>query len=363
MSLDALAPDQRAVVQLVLQQERTYEELAGLLGISTDAVRERAHKGLDRLAPDVSVPEDERAQVADYLLAQQSVSKRESTRALLSSSPDARAWAQAVAAGLGDVARGPLPEIPGGAAAPEPEPEPEPVVAPEPEPEPDPEPEPETVEAPAVRARPRPRPAREERPKREREERPKPTPSPITPGTEKRSSKLGGALLIGGLAIALVALVIILVGGNGDDGGGGEDTATNAGATPTASPTTSFQPVGQIDLAAVGGGEQTGQLVIFAAADNSLAFTIQAEKMPASKRGEAYAVWLIGGKSPHRLGFAPAVGEDGKFGTSGPRNSDADKFPAWLSEAKQVVVSRETSQDAKQPGPIVLGGDIPSGQG
>ena len=42
MSLDALAPDQRAVVQLVLQQDRSYDELAGLLGISTDAVRDRA---------------------------------------------------------------------------------------------------------------------------------------------------------------------------------------------------------------------------------------------------------------------------------------------------------------------------------
>src|SRR5690242_12824963 len=44
VSLEALAPDQRAVVQLVLQQDRSYEDLAGLLGISTDAVRERAHK-------------------------------------------------------------------------------------------------------------------------------------------------------------------------------------------------------------------------------------------------------------------------------------------------------------------------------
>src|SRR5688572_18154011 len=116
MSLDALAPDQRAVVQLVLQQERTYEELAGLLGISTDAVRERAHRGLDRLAPGAAASDEERAQVADYLLAQQSVSKREATRSLLSSSPQAREWAQAVAKELGDVARGPLPEIPAGAA-------------------------------------------------------------------------------------------------------------------------------------------------------------------------------------------------------------------------------------------------------
>ncbi len=74
VSLDALAPDQRAVVQLVLQQERSYEDLAGLLGITADAVRERAHRGLDRLAPTEGVSDDERAAVADYLLGQQSVS-------------------------------------------------------------------------------------------------------------------------------------------------------------------------------------------------------------------------------------------------------------------------------------------------
>src|SRR3954452_10729447 len=83
MSLDALAPDQRAVVQLVLQQERSYEELAGLLGISTDAVRERAHRGLDRLGGDVDLDPEDRAELADYLLGQQSVSRREATRSLL----------------------------------------------------------------------------------------------------------------------------------------------------------------------------------------------------------------------------------------------------------------------------------------
>src|SRR4051794_9716454 len=90
VSLDALAPDQRAVVQLVLQQDRSYDELAGLLGISADAVRERARKGLDRLAPADGVGDDERGDIADYLLGQQSVSGRERTRSLLSGNPGAR---------------------------------------------------------------------------------------------------------------------------------------------------------------------------------------------------------------------------------------------------------------------------------
>src|SRR5919107_5844689 len=87
VSLDALAPDQRAVVQLVLQQDRSYDELAGLLGISADAVRDRAHKGLERLAPASALEPEERADVTDYLLGQQREPQRESTHRLLEASP------------------------------------------------------------------------------------------------------------------------------------------------------------------------------------------------------------------------------------------------------------------------------------
>src|SRR4051794_5525466 len=148
MSLDVLAPDQRAVVQLVLQQDRSYEDLAGLLGITTEAVRARAHLGLERLADPDAVDPAARAEVTDYLLGQQSVTGREATRRLLSDSPAARAWAAELAGSLAPVARSPLPEIPSGAAPAAAEPEPEPVA-----PEVDPEP--------VVRARPRPRPERE----------------------------------------------------------------------------------------------------------------------------------------------------------------------------------------------------------
>src|SRR3954451_20899506 len=94
VSLDALAPDQRAVVQLVLQQDRSYDELAALLGISADAVRERAHRGLERLDPGSALTGDERAEIADYLLGQQPVSARGVTRSLLAGSAPARAWAR-----------------------------------------------------------------------------------------------------------------------------------------------------------------------------------------------------------------------------------------------------------------------------
>jgi Sigma-70, region 4 len=367
MSLDALAPDQRAVVQLVLQQDRSYDELAGLLGISADAVRERALKGLARLAPADELTPEEVGDVSDYLLGQQSVSGRETTRALLASSAPARMWARAVAGELEDVARTPLPGVPGGEApaeavaadALEPELEPDAAAA-----APDPAGEP-TVERP-VRARPRPRP-------RDDRDRDRAAAGAATAGAARgdrgdrpRSNRLGGALIIGALGLILAAALVWLVTRDGDDDPGGSTKASgtsSADATPTPSATSEFQPLGQLSLKSPTGGKAKGQMVIFASQSGGIAFTIQATGVPASGEGEAYAVWLTGGGDPHRLGFAPQVKSDGKLGTSGPRDQDATDFAKWFASARRVVVSKETSEDTSKPGPVVLEGTVPRGTG
>src|SRR5215217_7209859 len=112
MPLDALAPDQRAVVQLVLTRDRSYAQIAELLKISEDAVRARAHKGLSALAPDVELPADKLAQIADFLLGQQNGKPREATEELLSGSDGARRWAETVRAQLANVEGATLPELP-----------------------------------------------------------------------------------------------------------------------------------------------------------------------------------------------------------------------------------------------------------
>jgi hypothetical protein len=48
--MEQLGPDQRAVLSLVLTQQKSYAEVASLLGISEQTVRERAHAALDALA-------------------------------------------------------------------------------------------------------------------------------------------------------------------------------------------------------------------------------------------------------------------------------------------------------------------------
>ncbi|HWF75114.1 MAG TPA: sigma factor-like helix-turn-helix DNA-binding protein, partial [Solirubrobacteraceae bacterium] len=116
-SLERLPPDQRAVLALVLQRGRTYDEIANLLAIDRAAVRDRALAALDALGPsEPRVPPERRALITDYLLGQLPPRVRDDTRARLASSPSERAWARLLAGELSPMASNPLPEIPAAAA-------------------------------------------------------------------------------------------------------------------------------------------------------------------------------------------------------------------------------------------------------
>src|SRR4029453_15099106 len=68
--LESLRPDQRAVIQLLVEQGKSYEEIAGLLRIGVDGVRRRAHDALAALAPEggLRLEPARRAELSDYLL-------------------------------------------------------------------------------------------------------------------------------------------------------------------------------------------------------------------------------------------------------------------------------------------------------
>src|SRR5207248_10881983 len=117
--LDSLPPDQRAALALLLRQSSDYAEVATLLRIREQAVHDRAHAALAVLAPREArgLHPERRLEVGDYLLGQRaSVAESLRTRSYLDSSPQARAWAQAIADELAPLAGRPLPEIPGAAA-------------------------------------------------------------------------------------------------------------------------------------------------------------------------------------------------------------------------------------------------------
>jgi hypothetical protein len=116
-TFDQLSPEKRAIVELVLQQGKTYPELAEMLGMPESRVRELARDALVELAP-VSVrgvEEDWRGQLADYVLGQQSGPEATATKGHLRRSEAARSWARSLLDSLEQLyANGSVPAIPEG---------------------------------------------------------------------------------------------------------------------------------------------------------------------------------------------------------------------------------------------------------
>lgn len=358
--LEPLAPDQRAVVALVLQQGRSYDEIAALLGIPVEAVRARAQAGLAALAPANGLPGEVTAPLADYLLGQQLDADAEATRGLLAESAPARAWAAGVAGRLEGVAKAPLPKIPDAADAARDEPR---DVAPD-EPAPD------------VRRKAAPNESRDGAPPAHDAAAPTAASSATAeappPGPRPRpvreaggdapppASKLGGMLLIVAV-IAVVGVVLFLVL-RGDDDDQPASAGTAATPTATATPTAEPQVADQIRLRPTGGGDAKGTMTVFLQGDQLL-FALEGENLPPSSQNSAYAVWFTGpGGKARRLGFTNPVGDDGKLGIQGPSEKDVAGFPKMYATYANVVVSEESSENAKRPTRIVLTGKLPQGR-
>ena len=310
-----LPPEQRAVLSLILERGKTYEEIAALLGIDAFAVRARAHAALDSLAPRTAsgLTPSRRAELADYLLDQQDDEAYEATYHHLEASPPSRAWARVVATELRTIAPEAIPEIPDEGSG-----------------------RSEATAAPAgagggsARASALPR--------------------------DQRGSRLGGALLIAG-AVIVVAVGAYLLFSGGDDGDKTKATATVGTATSTTSTdaTQQARPIAQINLLAPEGSDsKAAGLAQVLAAGNQRAIVIAGQGVDAG----TYAVWLYTDESNNKLlGFVPRrVTSNGKFAAQATLPADAGTF-------KELVVTSQdppkTAQDVpKTPGEIILRGDV-----
>jgi hypothetical protein len=328
-SVDSLPPDQRAVLQMVLGRGRGYDDIASMLAIDRAAVRQRALSALDELGPATGVPPERRALITDYLLGQLPAGIREETREHLAHSPTERAWARVVAAELEPLAAGPLPEIPAAAEA---------LVAPE---------QPAAVAAQAE-------PARIPRDYGLREPRPAKAP---------RSSRLGGAIVLGVGALIVVGVVVALLVSGGSSNKSHSTAATSAATTPAPSAATSSSacnpntsttacPVHQINLISPTSRSTVGIAEVLRKG-TSTAIAIVAQGVPANTKHNAYAVWLANSASDAlRLGFVnPGVGPNGRLQTAGGLPSNAGRF-------RQLLVTLETQANPPHPGQIVLEGSF-----
>lgn len=332
---ESLPADQRAALQLLLTQGQTYAQLADLLRIEPAAVRQRAVSGLTALGPAAGsrLDPEVRGQLSDYLLGQQSVSEREATRDRLSGSPAARAWARAVAGELRPVAGGALPEIPEGGLGPEPLPRPT---------------------APSFD---------DDEPRFRGDEAPVGDDDSLAPYAHRpdiaprRSSRVGGALLLGGLGVIIAVVAILLITSGGDDNKKKSPSTLSTNPSTQTSSTQSNQPVAQINLFSPSGSNKTvGLAQVFK----------QGERRAIIAAGQGltpgiYALWLYNSPSSFKLlGFVPQpVKKDGKFATQGVLPSDASKF-AQLIVTRENVTSKTRSTPTR-PGTIVLRGALKLG--
>jgi Sigma-70, region 4 len=343
-SLDTLPGDQRAVLELVLKRGRTYDEIARMLSIDRAGVRERALSAFDAIGPPTRVPPERRALITDYLLGQLPAKVSEDTRERLAQSASERAWARVLASELEPIAASPLPEIPMEGAR-----EPQPAaasVAPA-----------EPVAAAAAAE-------------------PSPAPADASAGASqprglaaRPSSRRGGIILLSlGALVVVAAVVVIALLSNGGSKKNATTTASAPASTST-TPATSSTPSTSTSTTAANGAKLVAQINLTAPTSaaakkpvgvalvlkqgKNTGIAIRAQNLPANGKHDAYAVWLFkSAKDNHILGFVnPAVGSDGVLQAESALPSNAGHF-------SQLLITKETQQNPKSPGTIVLQGAL-----
>ncbi|MGH2913319.1 MAG: RNA polymerase sigma factor [Solirubrobacteraceae bacterium] len=177
-------------------------------------------------------------------------------------------------------------------------------------------------------------------------------------GRSPTGSRLGGALLLGGIVVAVVVAVILITSGSGGkSSGSGASTSSSTTGTHTTSTSTSASSGAKpkidkkITLAAVEPSLKASGEAYVLSEGKRRAFYVTARGLPPSQ-GFFYAVWLYNSPSSSApLGRSPTVGADGKLEGGGPLPSNARDYA-------KIVVSRETSTHATRPTQIVLSGDF-----
>lgn len=263
-----ITDDQRALLQLLLEQGHSYEDIASLLGIEVDEARQRARDALTEMAgedPDAVVA------VTDYLLGQADSIARADVERQLSADPQTRELVSKLEMQLRLLA-------PAARASESPKP---PVAKPS-----SPQSQPQSRSTPRIRL----------------------PEMPSLPHMDRRlAAAAGGGLL-------LVVLVVLLATGvfGGDDGGGSGETADDGGARQATANGGGQQPTRAV-LRPVGDQSGAEGTALFGRTQNTPAIRVQATGLEPSPQGASYMLWLY--RSPNlalRFGRVP-VGQNGQL--------------------------------------------------
>ena len=297
-TLDQLSANQRAIIELVLKQGKSYEELAGMLGMSESRVRDLARDALVTLAPISArrVDGDWRGQLADYVLGQQSGPEATATKGHLRRSEPARSWARSLLDSLETLYGDGLPAIPDGERGKERR----------------------RFEAPA-------RPAKEEKARR-------PELSP-----EARAAVQRRRLTAAGTAAALLLLIAVLLWPIGVLTGDDEEAGTTAGGGDGGQQASTRRSAG---------------VAVIAERDGKRQVVVQAT-LPPNQGRQAYEVWLYNSPTDAKSLGAQVTDARGVYQGAGPLTPDFQRY-------RYVDVSLEPiDRNARHSGQSVLRGPIP----
>jgi hypothetical protein len=306
--LQSLSDSQRAILALLLEQGRSYDQIASLLKSDATAVQARAHEAVAALGPEIpDIGADRRREIADYLLGQQTAARRAATREYLEDSPGGRGWARAVATALAPLTGDAAPEIP--AEPPEAEPASEPA-------------DPGAARLPEV----------------------------------QRGSLLGTRIVFVALGL-LVALGVILAFGILPGDGKKQTTATVTRTAPKIAADEKPQVIAQGVLRPPSGGSSPGAsaptAIVRYASTNRFNLLIAGKKLAPARKGTAYGVWLYTSPSDALfVGFPKgAVSDAGGLDVLADLSPDTRNY-------REVLITREHVARPKRPGRIVLRGKL-----
>jgi hypothetical protein len=301
-TFDQLSDEQRAIVELVLQQDKSYDELSDLLGMPERRVRELARDALVDLAPISArgVEEDWRGQLADYVLGQQAGPEVTATRGHLRRSEAARSWTRSLLDSLEQLyPNGNLPAIPEGERARE----------------------------------------------RSSQRRLAGSPTGETAGATVGEAIKRRRIMAAAGAIALLAIGILVWPGGvltgGDDGAGGAASGSNASGSQAAGGQAATIP-----------GQRQGQAII-AEQGGKTQIIVTATGLDPSTPRTAYQVWLYNSEQDRKSLGATVTDQQGSLQSGTQLPADYRKYS--FIDVTSVSVQGSNRQSF-QTGPSVLRG-------
>jgi hypothetical protein len=295
-----LSEDQRAMLQLLLERDQSYEDIGSLLGLGVDEVRSRAREALTEIGGENP---DRQVALTDYLLGQADPIGRADVARHLQSDSESRALAEKLLAQLRLLAPGAdLPALPATKAGAR-------------------EPKPPAAEPAA--------------------------PTAASPGglstLSGRQRRLIAALLGGGALVVVIVLLVagVFSGDGDDDGGGGASNGDQQGTTAA------NQEEGELTraiLEPVGGGDAQG-VAFFGRIRNVPVLEVRAEGLEPSSGQENYMIWLYrSDRVALRVGEIDRVGEAGRIVAQIPIPAQALGFVANGTFGSIVVSLTNTRQ-------------------